>query len=228
MDEGPPGFEPDSGDERPEPGILCARCGAVCDPYQEYCLECGERLADSAVLPPSLKERWQRLVPLGGRAWVVPVLVAAAVAAIATLLAILGRGNPTTTFEAVGPPVRTSTIGIETGTTAASTTGRAKPAPPPVQSHGLIAWPGRPAYTIVLASLPTTGGKEGARLKALEAVNAGLADVGVLLSSDYSSLHPGYFVVFSGVYRSELEALNHVDAARSAGFDQPYVKRVAS
>ena len=68
-------------------------------------------------------------------------------------------------------------------------------------------WPRRDGYTIVLAALPTTVGAKAAQARALSAAGAGVPDVGVLASSRYASLHPGYWIVFSGVYRTLDEAL---------------------
>ena len=42
----------------------------------------------------------------------------------------------------------------------------------------------------------------------------GLRRVGVLDSSRYASLHPGYWVVFAGVYPSEPEATSRLREAR--------------
>jgi hypothetical protein len=55
-----------------------------------------------------------------------------------------------------------------------------------------------------------------------------LPQVGVLTSSSYASLQPGYYVVFTGVYGTDSEASSHVAAARSAGFATPYVKPVTT
>jgi hypothetical protein len=71
----------------------------------------------------------------------------------------------------------------------------------------LRLWPRRDGYTIVLAALPTTVGAKAARARALAAAGAGVPDVGVLASSRYASLHPGYWIVFSGAYRTLDEAL---------------------
>jgi hypothetical protein len=81
--------------------------------------------------------------------------------------------------------------------------------PPPATSRPtrLRAWPRRDGYTIVLAALPATGAAKVATTRALAAAGAGLPAVGVLDSSRYASLHPGYRIVFSGVYRSLDEAL---------------------
>ncbi len=75
-------------------------------------------------------------------------------------------------------------------------------------SPKLRSWPARrDGYTVVLSVVPSTAGPDVARTRALAAVAAGAPDVGVLASSRYSSLHPGYWLVFSGVYRTLDEAL---------------------
>jgi hypothetical protein len=71
----------------------------------------------------------------------------------------------------------------------------------------LRLWPQRNGYTVVLAVIPATAGPGPARARALAAVTAGLPDVGVIASARYASLHPGYSVVFSGVYETLDEAL---------------------
>lgn len=71
----------------------------------------------------------------------------------------------------------------------------------------LRLWPRRDGYTIVLAALPTTLGAKAAQARALAATRSGVPDVGVLSSSRYASLHPGYWIVFSGVYPTLDEAL---------------------
>jgi uncharacterized OB-fold protein len=233
------GAEEPAGEEaRPDVRSLCSHCGAVCEPFQEYCLSCGERLFEEGESVASLSERWRYALPFTakGRSW--PVLVALVIAVLAATIAILaGRSSQTKTLTELGPPVRsttaqtgTSTAQTLTGTTTTTTTTTStKPPKPPVDDTGLIAWPGPAAYTIVLASIPISSGKAGAREKALQALNSGLlSDVGVLKSSDYSSLHPGYYVVFSGIFSSQSAAMRHLAAARKAGFDSPYQKRVAS
>jgi hypothetical protein len=69
------------------------------------------------------------------------------------------------------------------------------------------SWPGRDGYTVVISAVPVSAGTNAARARAKAAVAAGLSDVGILSSSRYSSLHPGYWIVFSGVYRRLDDAL---------------------
>jgi hypothetical protein len=88
-------------------------------------------------------------------------------------------------------------------------------------------WPaGKSGYTDVLESLPQTGGRTNALARARAAKRAGLQDVGVLLSSGYSSLHPGYYVVFSGIYSSQSQASSALSTAHAKGFPNAYQVRV--
>jgi zinc-ribbon domain len=95
----------------------------------------------------------------------------------------------------------------ERGTSVALTPLRAASSTPAGTPSRLRLWPRRDGYTVVLAALPTTVGANAARARALAAAGAGVPDVGVLDSSRYASLHPGYWIVFSGVYRTLDEAI---------------------
>ena len=102
--------------------------------------------------------------------------------------------------------------------------------PAPVQSRPgpptLTRWPRRDGYTIVLAVVPTTAGAPAADKKARLAARDGLSDVGVLASSDYASLQPGYFFVFSGVYGTLGEALAVLPRTRSR-FRSAFAQQIA-
>lgn len=234
--------EPSSAGASSDTRGVCPDCGAVVEPFQEYCLTCGARLSETG--SAGLAQRWRHALPLADKDWGWPVLITLTVAVLASVFAIVAtQSDKTSTLQALGPSVRhtttstttsqtttgattTSSTGTTTGTTPRSTTTSTSPIR---TDGGLIVWPGPAAYTIVLASLPVSSGKAVARQKALDALHSGrLDDVGVLASSDYSSLHPGYYVVFSGVYKSQSEATKHLPAASRAGFNSPYVKRVAS
>jgi hypothetical protein len=78
----------------------------------------------------------------------------------------------------------------------------------------------------VLESLPAAGGRAAAVARARQAKRSGLKDVGVLVSSQYSSLHPGYYVVFSGIYSSQAQASAGLTAAHAKGFPDAYQTRV--
>ena len=71
----------------------------------------------------------------------------------------------------------------------------------------LALWPeGTDAWSIVLASIPKPQGRRAARAIADEARQRGLPRVGILDSNRYASLHPGYWIVFTGVYETEPDA----------------------
>jgi hypothetical protein len=50
--------------------------------------------------------------------------------------------------------------------------------------------------------------------------------VGVLDSSRFSSLHPGYYVVFSGIYSSSALAERGRAAATAKGFAASYTRQI--
>jgi hypothetical protein len=50
--------------------------------------------------------------------------------------------------------------------------------------------------------------------------------VGVLVSSQYSSLHPDYLVVFQGIYETQADAQAALSAAHAKGYTGAYQTRV--
>jgi hypothetical protein len=78
----------------------------------------------------------------------------------------------------------------------------------------------------VLASLPTANGREFALAQARAAEHSGLQAVGIIDSSKYASLHPGYYVLFSGVYTSLDDASTAATTAHSRGYKRAYPTRI--
>ena len=60
-----------------------------------------------------------------------------------------------------------------------------------------------------------------------KAARSGLHQVGILDSSRYASLQPGYLVVFTGIYGCEADADAAVATARQAGFGGAYSRQIA-
>jgi hypothetical protein len=225
----------------------CPRCGAATQPLQQYCLECGTRLprapgllAGFAQLPTWL---WTALVFLVISAAATAGSVAAAPGGgnsgpptvIATQPVTVGPGTRTTpppatsTIATTPPPTLTTgslpTAPGSTGVTA--TTATTAPAPPP-PAGGLVSWPaGKRGYTDVLESIPAAEGRAAALARARAAQAAGLPRAGVLLSSDYASLRPGYWVVFSGIYAGADDATSALAGAHAHGFPDAYPARVS-
>ena len=234
----------------------CPRCGTPHEPYQEYCLECGERLPPAY---PVREEVWWRRSPY----WFATTLLALLVLTLAaTVLALLlanrdaegtkvvqpartttPLGNTALTGSSTGTlPATITTIGptttggiistltgftsTTTGFTSTTTTGFPTTTTTATTS-GLATWPpGRSGYTIILQSDPRQGGRSRADATAREAQADGLPRVGILDSSDFSSLRDGYWVVFSGIYDSETQARAAVARARTSGFPDAYPRQI--
>jgi hypothetical protein len=174
----------------------------------------------------------------GARAWIRPALfflavsVAATAIAVAVALAQDSSGNPsspptvstaTTATVPTTTTTETTTATTTTATTTTTTTTTPRPAP-----GGLETWPaGTSGYTAVLESIPLSAGRAFAVSRARAARRASLPQVGVLVSSRYASLRPGYYVVFSGVYPSSARAAAALPAVHAGGFPDAYQARVS-
>jgi len=173
----------------------CPRCGEHASEGQEYCLECGARLSG-----PGLSNRRDP-----GSGWMLRTILAALVA--------LAGGAVAVAATSAGRSASELTTAFGGFTTASAVTTLTEP------SEGGAAafadWPaGTDGWTIVLSSFPQSGGRKQADASARRARAQGLTGVGVLDSSRYASLHPGYWMVFSGVYGSEAEATSALERAR--------------
>ncbi len=172
----------------------CPRCREPLARGQEYCLICGARVSDAggSVTRSPLSSRW------------------ALRSAVAAVIAVLGAAAAIAATNDTGGSAAVITATGGFATVPRSTNGGA-----PVGPSGLADWPtGADGWTIALASLPQTSGRAAAVARARAARSKGLTQVGVLDSSRYASLHPGYWIVFSGVYGSEAEATSELEVVR--------------
>lgn len=222
----------------------CPRCGAARVPDQRYCLECGLVLPAVTGRLPALRRRWLRRVGWypGDWVWVSLLTLLVAVAGAGTAIAVTesnssAQGQVYVATHATVPvteptPVPTSTAPATVNTATlpsapepGTTTKKPKPAGP---KNGRLAWPANEnGWTIVLVSYPKLNGRPSALDTATRAAKAGLTQVGVLDSSRFASLQPGYFVVFTGVYGSKSDADAAVATARQAGFGGAYSRQIA-
>jgi hypothetical protein len=173
----------------------CPRCGAMGEPGQEYCLACGDRLPGAGLTGRMGRvKEWQRR------------------SAIAFLVALAGGAAA---IAASDPRPDQGAISTATGEFATVPTTSTLPAPSERPRGNAAEWPpGEDGWTIALASVPQTKGRRAAVARAREARRRGLGPVGILDSSRYASLHPGYWVVFAGIYDSEAEATSALEPAR--------------
>ena len=171
---------------------ICPRCSEPLASGQEYCLVCGARVSAGS----------------GSRAlgsdWTRRALASGAVAIAAAVVAIAVTGN------------ESGSATIETAIGGFAEAPEPSDGEAPVGPSGVAEWPvGEDGWTIAIASLPQTGGRAPAVARARAARAKGLPSVGVLDSSRYASLHPGYWIVFSGVYATEAEATSALEDARN-------------
>jgi hypothetical protein len=135
-------------------------------------------------------------------------------------------GTPTSTLPAAPPPtIGTGTLPVAPGapSTSATTTAAKPKAKAKANPNALAQWPpGKSGYTDVLLSVGVSAGRDVAVARARAAKQRGLGTVGILVSSQYSSLHPGYFVVYSGIYATSAQAREGLAAAHAHGFPDAY------
>jgi hypothetical protein len=173
----------------------CPRCGEPLAAGQGYCLSCGARVGD-AVSRSGTTPRTR---------WALRAAATGAVALLGAAAAVAATGS-----DGGDPTLVTAIGGFATAPDSA-------PGEEPVGPSGVAEWPtDEDGWTIALASLPQTAGRAAALNRARVARRRGLPQVGVLDSSRYASLHPGYWIVFSGVYSSEAEATSALEDARRA------------
>jgi hypothetical protein len=173
----------------------CPRCGEDVGLGQEYCLECGTRIPG-----PHLHGGQDP-----GRGWVGRALIGLAVAAAGAAVAVAAANETSGDTR-----ILTATGGFASA--PATATGTAPTGGPRTR---IADWPAlEDGWTIALASVPQAQGKKAATARARAARADGLETVGILDTSRYASLHPGYWLVFTGVYGSEAEATSSLGPAR--------------
>jgi hypothetical protein len=212
----------------------CPNCGAPADAGQLMCLECGGRLALDYQRAPS----WRLPAAVVG---VVVLLagigVAIALAAVTNDAARTTAAAPTqpvpaaqsapgdtppTTSQATPTPAATTTTPATGGATAATAT----PTPATPTPAAASGWPpGKSAFTVIIASMPT---KAAAEQKLQAAKTAGITSAAILHSDDFPTLRAGYWVVFDGQYDTIDQATQQATADRGKGeFSDAYPRFVS-
>jgi hypothetical protein len=227
------------------PDTACASCGHRNPPSSSFCRVCGSALGVSspAVAPtgrddpeprpparppgnhqPPLETR----TPPGGPHVILAVVVAIALAGAGVAAVLLVRGSSTshppmaahrviaTTVTRTEPAASSDGGAEEEAATLEGSRDATRPAP--------VAGEGSPeGFTVALASDTTRADGVAASARARA---AGIPSVGIVRSSRYRSLTPGYWFVFSGAYASAAVARTHVGQAVRAGFRDAYVRRM--
>ena len=216
--------------------LTCPTCGAPADRGQLMCLECGSRLALGYERAPT----WRLPAAIVGIVLLIAGIgVAIALAAVtdsankttaaaptqlAPAASAPGDTPPTASTPAPAPTASTPTPTPPAGSSSTSTGTTTTPVPTPATPEA--GWPpGKSAFTVILASLPT---KAAAEQKLSAAKAAGIAGAAILHSDDFPTLKPGYWVVFDGQYDSIDEAQTQAAADRGkGGFTDAYPRFVS-
>ena len=226
--------------EAPLPGADVARCPACLSPVrsdQRYCLECGERLLADEIPPP----------PGGGSAFSNRSTTLLAIAAIVLIVVGVGlawvalrepSGGEDTTDTAITAPTTetaiTDTTITDTGftDTGFTDTGMTDTV---ITDTGMTdtgsstpGWPaGQVGWAVILASKSQSEFQEtDAQAIADQAATAGVQMTGVLDSSLFPTLNPGYWAVFSGPYATKDEAQAAATTIQGQGYPDAYARQV--
>jgi hypothetical protein len=198
----------------PRAEATCPSCGAPAERGQLVCLECGSRIALDYRRPSGWK------LPL---AIVIAVLVVAGVAFGVGLHEITSNAKTEVAKTPRGKPAPAQKpSGNARGPSSPTKTNPNAQSSPTVRIPGAAGWPaGRDGFTVVLLS---SSDQAGARSFARTAKQGG-TPVGILRSNDYSSLEKGFWIVFSGVYRTRPQA-ERASRRLSRGFPGAFVQFV--
>jgi hypothetical protein len=109
--------------------------------------------------------------------------------------------------------------------TPATTPATPPPAPTAGSSGGRRLAAG--AYIVVLASISLGDGRDVAARAAASAQARGITDVGVVDSSDYSTLRTGFYAVYAGPYPTLDRLLSALERIRGQGYPSAYSRRLA-
>jgi hypothetical protein len=234
----------------PPPTGTCPRCNAPVTDDQHWCLNCGHALTSRVAGAPG----WRTPIVIVGAVIVLAIAgllvaflslsdedktkaVASAATPAQTPVPVTGPSGPTgaSPTGASGPSGPSGPTGAtpEDEGTPAPDTSIPEPSPTPTStatkpsstpsgpSGELAEWPtGKTAFTVIIYS-GTTKPLAEAKARSLSS----LSELGLLRSRDYSSLRPGYWVVFKGQYDNLAQAQA---AAKSVQSDAPgaYAKQV--
>lgn len=210
------------------PALGCPRCGAPVRPGQDWCLTCGAAVTTEVAGAPG----WRTPVAI-----VSAVLLVGAAALVFAFLQLGGESDQVAAAPAVtpapaavvapaapaGPSGPSGVTGPSGVSGPAGPSGGAGPKTGPATTPtGKIArWPkGKTAFTVILYSGETRP-LARAKAKTLSSVPG----IGILRSKRYSSLRPGYWVVFAGQFDT-LEAAQAAAKSAQSGAPGAYAKQV--
>jgi septal ring-binding cell division protein DamX len=229
----------------------CPRCGTAMSPDQEWCLACGAAATTEVAEPRG----WRVPIMLTGAIALLGVIgIVLAIVALSGGGEKLGQATPTPSAAAPPPtttpaPTASPTVSpLPTETTTPDPNGTPDPnatttpdpnattTPDPNATPGATStpdnsgtgtgstfadWPGGSGWTVIIESASSRSKAESV---ATEAQGKGHT-VGILHSDDYSSLNPGYYVVYTEKYSSK-SAAEDAQSTIKSDYPDAYVRRV--
>jgi septal ring-binding cell division protein DamX len=205
---------------------------------QEWCLACGAAVGTRVVPAPG----WRAPLAIAGAILAVAAIaVAIAIVQLADDTGEVAQNPPAASPTAAAPtpaPTTTPEPGATTEPALPEASGDSSPEPTSTasptstpdatstpESGGAASdigeWPsGKSGWTVVLAS---DSSQSDAQDAAEDFAADGISDVGVLRSDDFSSLKPGFWVVYSGEFDSQAEASDALDGIDAK---DAYIRRI--
>jgi hypothetical protein len=196
----------------------CLSCGASLGADQEWCIECG---AARTLIhrPPD----WRLPVAVVGS--VIVLVLAGVVFGLIELSADANRSATTVAARAAAPV--TPAAGAHASTSGGAPVGTASATTTPGSSAAATSFPDWPVglggWTVVLA---VNRNRAAAVAAATRLASSGVS-VGVLDSTQHPKMPAGYWVVFSGRYPTQADAMPAALRLRAAGNHYAHARIVA-
>lgn len=185
----PPPEDPTTVIPTVEPRVACPACGTDNPEDRSLCERCGEPLRSVAPPPPSPQPREDRTSRIGA-GWLVGGGIAVVLLVVLAFVLLGGDEQPADPVAEVSPSPTTSAVAATPPAPEESVTPSSSVAPVALET---------PTWVAVLRSMEVDGfDRAEAESHASSITDEVGADPGVLLSDDYSSLNPGYWVVYAG------------------------------
>jgi hypothetical protein len=209
---------------------FCTECGSPGSSATQFCAACGSPRRESPHESGRAEPNGKRTAPIAKtKTGSSPLIPLVAICGVALVVAAFVVGLALRS-ESSSPPGTTEVAITTTSTTSSSTTSipavrpstpttLAPSATPPVLGSGDGQW------VAILASLADSASTASVDAE-FNAINSELPGVLVLRSSDYSSLRPGYIVIYKGTFSSQDEANQYCSNAGRAIPSQCYGRLV--
>ena len=199
---------------------FCTECGSAGSSATQFCAACGFPRRESPNESGRARSRGEITAPIAKtKTGSSPLIPLVAICGVALVVAAFVIGLALRS-ESSSPPGTTDVTITTTSTTNSSTTSIPAARPSTPTTPAPLATPpalgsGDGQWVAILASLADSASTTSVDAE-FNAINSELPGVSILRSSDYSSLRPGYIVIYKGTFTSQDEANQYCsDAGRA-------------